>query len=60
MEVYTDVVQYALHTAFMIEMIFIFVDFYRRINAGESLTNLIKPKGLNVKLVSESPVFTHR
>ena len=32
---------------------------YQCVNSGKSLTNWIKPKGLYVKFVSDSPKFTH-
>ena len=39
---------------------FYFCVFYQFVNSGESLTNLVKPKGLYVKFVSDSQRFTHR
>ena len=38
----------------------LFFGFYRCVNSGESLTNWIKPGGLYVEFVSDSPEFTHR
>ena len=39
----------------------LFFGFYRCVNSGESLTNLMKPGGgLYVEFVSDSPEFTHR
>ena len=38
----------------------LFCGFYRCVNWGESLTNCVKPEGLYVKFVSDSPEFTHR
>ena len=38
--------------------VFYFCGFYQCVNAGESLTNWVKPKGLYVKFVSDSPEFT--
>ena len=36
-----------------------FCGFYR-VNSSESLTNCVKPKGLYVKFVNDSPEFAHR
>ena len=38
---------------------FYFCGFYRCVNSGESLINLVKPKGLYVKFVSYSLEFTY-
>ena len=37
----------------------LFFGFYQCVDSGESLTNWIKPRGLYVKFVSDSPEFTY-
>ena len=39
---------------------FYFCGFYRCVNSDESPTNLVKPEGLYIKFLSDSPEFSHR